>query len=130
MIGEFEKPVIDVPDLDEGAKFWSALTGFEIGERFDPLGKFLGLGRHKVDGHMSVRLLLQKVDHPITAGSTHLDFKVRDIAKAVSEVEAIGGRVKKPAAYYPDAHPDGPYLEWVVMQDPWGTPFCLVRWPI
>ena len=128
MIAFLEKPVIDVPDLEEGVRFWSALTGFEPGERFDPKGKFIGLGYHEVDGYRSVRLLLQLTDHPIVPGSTHLDFKVRDIAKAIAEIEAIGGRVKKTADYYPDKETG--YLEWAVMEDPWGTPFCLVRFPV
>lgn len=125
MIAFLEKPVVDVPDLEAGAKFWSALTGFEIGPEFDPHGKFIGLGRHAVDGTESVRLLLQKVDHPIVSGSTHLDFKVRNLTEAIAAVEKIGGRLKKKAASYPDE--EHPYLEWAVMQDPWGTPFCLVR---
>lgn len=128
MIATFEKPVIDVPDLAEGARFWSALTGFEPGERFDPKGKFLGLGSHEVEGNRSVQLLLQRVDHPIAPGSTHLDFKVKDVAKAISEIEAIGGRLKKSAAFYPDR--ESAYLEWAVMLDPWGTPFCIIRWPV
>ena len=128
MIAVFEKPVVDVPDIEEGIKFWSALTGFQPGERFDPKGKFVGLGLHEVDGNMSVQLLLQHTDGPIVPGSTHLDFKVPDVSKAIAEIEAIGGRVKKTADFYPDR--ETAYLEWAVMEDPWGTPFCILRWPV
>ena len=65
----------------------------------------------------SVRLLLQRVDHPIALGSTHLDFKVRDVTKAIAEIEAIGGKLRKSAAFYPNV--ENPDLEWAVMQDPW-----------
>lgn len=125
MIGALEKPVIDVPDLEAGARFWGALTGFAPRPAADPKGRFLGLGTHEVDGSPSVRLLLQKVDHPVSAGGVHLDFKVRDLSAAIAAVQAIGGTIKRPPSVYPD---DGaPYLEWAVMQDPWGTPFCLIR---
>ena len=74
-------------------------------------------GEHEVDGNISVRLLLQRVGHPIVSGSTHLDFKVRDASKAIAEIEAIGGKLRKSAAFYPNA--ENPDLEWAVMQDPW-----------
>ena len=122
-----EKPVVDVPDLDEGVRFWGRLTGFDV-SYVDTEGKFIGLGEHEVEGDVSVRLLLQLVDHPIASGSTHLDFKVKDVAKAIAEIEAIGGKLKKAAALYPDA--ERAKLEWAVMQDPWGTPFCILRWPV
>jgi len=127
VIASFEKPVVDVPDLEEGVRFWGTLTGLEV-SHVDSAGRFIGLGEHEVDGHVSVRLLLQRVDHPIASGSTHLDFKVRDVTKAIAEIEAIGGKLRKSAAFYPSA--ENPDLEWAVMQDPWGTPFCILRWPV
>jgi hypothetical protein len=127
MIAAFEKPVVDVPDLDEGVRFWGSLTGFDV-SYVDSEGKFIGLGEHEVEGDVSVRLLLQLVDHPIASGSMHLDFKVKNVAKAIAEIEAIGGKLKKAAALYPDA--ERAQLEWAVMQDPWGTPFCILRWPV
>ena len=127
MIASLEKPVVDVPNLEEGVRFWGTLTGFEV-SHVDSEGKFIGLGEHEVDGDISVRLLLQRVDHPIASGSTHLDFKVRDVTKAIAEIEAIGGKLRKSAAFYPNA--ENADLEWAVMQDPWGTPFCILRWPV
>ena len=128
MIGILEKPVIDVPDLEAGARFWSEVTGFHVRVPLDPHGRFLGLGEHIVDGGVCAQLLLQRVEHPITPGSTHLDFKVRELEAAIAAVEAIGGRVKKDRACYPDH--DRAYLSWAVMEDPWGTPFCLIEWLI
>ena len=46
-------------------------------------------------------LLLQRVDHLIVSGSTHLDFKVRDVSKAIAEIEAIGGKLRKSARLLP-----------------------------
>jgi Glyoxalase-like domain len=126
MIASFERPVVDVPDLEEGVRFWGTFTGFEV-PHVDSAGKFIGLGKHEIDGDISVRLLLQRVDHPIVSGSTHLDFKVRDVTKAIAEIEAIG-KLRKNAAFYPNA--ENPDLERAVMQDPWGAPFCILRWPV
>ena len=50
------------------------------------------------------------------------------MSKAIAEIEAIGGKLRKSAAFYPNA--ENPDLEWAVMQDPWGTPFCILRWPV
>jgi hypothetical protein len=47
---------------------------------------------------------------------------VRDVTKAIADIEAIGGKLRKNAAFYPNA--ENP------MQDPWGTPFCILRWPV
>ena len=49
MIAEFEKVVVDVPDLEKGREFWGALTGLEPGY-VDPTGKFMGLGKKTTNG--------------------------------------------------------------------------------
>ncbi len=122
------KPVVNVTDLDEGERFWSALSGLqpqgrhgdETGDRFAVLG----------DADEPLWVLLQKVPGGQTSwlGGTHLDLRVDDVADAVRRTEAIGGVTKMPPAFYPsDADP---YLEWAVMQDPFGNEFCLVKWPL
>lgn len=61
-------------------------------------------------------------------GGVHIDVRVEDVAKAVAEVEALGGSVARLPEFY---RPDGvDLLEWAVMRDPFGNPFCLVRWPL
>ena len=42
--------------------------------------------------------------------------------------EEIGGVTVKA----PDFDPPGgaPYLEWAIMQDPFGNQFCFVKWPL
>ena len=127
MIAEFEKVVVDVPDLEMGLKFWGELTGLAPGY-VDPAGKFMGLGKKTTAGVTNSVILLQHVEHLGSGGSTHIDLKVVDVAKAIPLIEALGGKLKKAPGYYPDKH--SPVLEWAVMQDPWGTPFCIIRSPV
>lgn len=49
-----------------------------------------------------------------------MDFRVDDVARAVTETDAIGGAVVKPR---------GTYVEWAVMNDPFGNELCVIRWP-
>jgi len=127
MIAEFEKVVVDVPDLERGLEFWGKLTGLEPGY-IDPAGKFMGLGKRTTNDVENSVILLQQVDHMGSGGSTHIDLKVDDVGAAIPKIEALGGKLKKPSAYYPDQH--SALLEWAVMQDPWGTPFCIIRSPV
>jgi predicted enzyme related to lactoylglutathione lyase len=127
MIAEFEKVVVDVPDLEKGREFWGALTGLEPGY-VDPTGKFMGLGKKTTNGVENSVILLQQVEHLGSGGSTHIDLKVNDVAAAIPKIEALGGKLKKAPGYYPDEQ--SALLEWAVMQDPWGTPFCIIRSPV
>jgi predicted enzyme related to lactoylglutathione lyase len=127
MIAEFEKVVVDVPDLERGLAFWGALTG--LAPRYvDPAGKFMGLGSKVTKGETNSVILLQLVDHMGSGGSTHIDLKVDDVAAAIPKIEALGGKLKKAPGFYPDK--ESALLEWAVMQDPWGTPFCIIRSPV
>ena len=70
MIAEFEKVVVDVPDLERGLAFWGALTG--LAPRYvDPAGKFMGLGSKVTKGETNSVILLQLVDH-MGSGGAHI----------------------------------------------------------
>ena len=58
MIAQFEKVVVDLPDLENGLRFWGALTGLERGY-VGPAGKFMGLGKRAIDGSTHSVILLQ-----------------------------------------------------------------------
>ena len=127
-IAKLWKPVVNVIDLDEGERFWSVLTGLS------PTGRH---GDENGDRYSSLEcndesqwLLLQLVprDQTFWIGGTHLDLRVDDVALAVRRTEEIGGVTVKAPAFYPAG--DAPYLEWAVMQDPFGNQFCFVRWPL
>ena len=131
-IAKLWKPVVNVCDLTEGERFWSALTGKtptgrhgdENGETYSTL-EDLELGEDADPNWM----LLQLVPRDQTAwiGGTHLDLRVDDVAVAVRRTEAIGGTTVKPPAFYPS---HDAYLEWAIMQDPFGNQFCFVKWPL
>ena len=130
-IATFRCTVIDVTDLAEGYRFWSAVTGLEIiGSPPDGWhGRFGYLGHRDPWKH---ELILQVVRDPKdqTANRVHIDLTpVEGIDPAIEQIVALGGRVKKPASLYPrpGSHGDEPpEIDWAVVQDPFGNEFCLV----
>jgi len=63
------------------------------------------------------------------ANRAHVDIGVRNVDTAISEIEAIGGKLKKEPSIYPRPHSyerERPSIDWAVMQDPFGNEFCLI----
>jgi hypothetical protein len=130
-IAKLWKPVVNVLDLAEGERFWSALTGLTpTGRHGDANGDTYAVLQDPDADVDAPWLLLQLVpeDQAAWLGGTHLDLRVEDVALAVSQAEGIGGVTVKPPAFYPSDQ--APYLEWAIMQDPNGNQFCFVRWPL
>ena len=126
-IGELRCHVIDVEDLRVGETFWSELTGKPI--IFSPWpDRFSYLGQAEPWRH-EVILQKTKTSKGEQANRTHIDIWVDDIDKAVAQIEAIGGQVKKPPSIFArphSKHDAKPIIDWAVMQDPFGNEFCLV----
>ena len=64
------------------------------------------------------------------ANRSHVDIWVGDVDRAIEQVEAIGGRLKRAPTIYPrpGSYPgEDPLLDWAVAQDPFGNEFCLIR---
>ena len=130
-IAKLWKPVVNVCDLDEGERFWSALTGLSPTGRHGDENDDQYAVLEDPDGEEdSAWLLLQLVprDQNSWIGGTHLDLRVDDVAVAVRRTQEIGGVVVKAPALYPPG--DAPYLEWAIVQDPFGNQFCFVKWPL
>ncbi len=112
-VGALYAIVIDVNDLETCAKFWSQVLGADILYQDE---KYLRLG-HKGE---RPTLLLQKVpERHEVKNRVHIDLDVSDLDAAVSRVLALGGRKLKKLSEYG--------IEWVVMADPDGNEFCLIK---
>jgi predicted enzyme related to lactoylglutathione lyase len=112
-IGAFYAMVIDVNDLEICGTFWSQLLG--VDELFQD-DHYLRLGRQ---GERPT-LLLQKVSEPHQGKNrVHIDLDVTDLEASVKRVQELGGRRLQAVSEYG--------IEWVVMADPSGNEFCLVK---
>jgi predicted enzyme related to lactoylglutathione lyase len=112
-VGALRAIVIDVNDMEKCAKFWSQVLGADIlfqNERYPRLGQ---------KGERST-LLLQKVpEQHKEKNRVHIDLDVPDLEAAVNRVQDLGGRKLRQLTEYG--------IEWVVMADPDGNEFCLVK---
>ncbi len=126
-IGTLRCHVIDVDDLTTAESFWSEVTGLPvIGSNWT--GRFSYLGQPDPWRH-EVILQLATTPKGERANRSHVDIWVRDIDRAIPEIEALGGRVKKEPSIYPRPGSfagELPVIDWAVMQDPFGNEFCLV----
>jgi len=128
-IARLWKPVINVTDLDEGERFWSAVSGLTPRGRHGQSSEFSVLDTDD-DSDEAAWILLQRVPtgQASVHSGTHLDFRVSNVESAARQIEDIGGAVVKPPAMYPDE--GEPMLEWAVVKDPFGNEFCIIRWPL
>jgi predicted enzyme related to lactoylglutathione lyase len=105
---------IDVNDLETCAKFWSQVLGADILYQNE---RYLRLG-HKGE---RPTLLLQKVpERHNEKNRVHIDLDVPDLDAAVSRVQDLGGHKIRQVSEFG--------IRWVVMADPDGNEFCLVKY--
>ena len=79
-IAKFWKPVINVTDLAEGERFWSAVMGVSPKGRH---GQFSVLDSDSAaDGDAWLLLQLVPEGQVSAHAGTHLDFRVDDVAEA------------------------------------------------
>ena len=109
---------LDCADLDLVGGFWSAALDLPDRERE---GDYLLL--RAVDNRSGVRgFTLQRVPEPKTVKNRmHFDVVVDDVESEVGRLRELGasiiGRESEPSPY-----------EAVVMADPEGNEFCVIRW--
>ncbi len=112
-VGALYAIVIDVNDLDTCARFWSQVLGTDILYQDE---RYLRLG-HKGE---RPSVLLQKVpERHKEKNRVHIDLDVPDLEVAVSRVQDLGGHKLRQLCEYG--------IQWVVMADPDGNEFCLVK---
>lgn len=126
-VGWIRCVVIDVTDLGVAEAFWSEVTGLPV-IASNYTGRFSYLGQPDPWKH---EMILQLVREPkgAAANRCHIDIGVHDIDRAIEEIVAIGGAVKKRPSIYPrpGSFPGmRPVIDWAVMTDPFGNEFCLV----
>jgi predicted enzyme related to lactoylglutathione lyase len=109
--------VIDVPDLDHGVWFWSAVlnaTEEPLPEQSRHVYRQLRLPDSEI------RILLQKTnDAKASKERMHLDLEADDIEAEVSRLEALG-------ATRWDRQAERGFEFWV-LRDPWGNEFCVLQ---
>jgi catechol 2,3-dioxygenase-like lactoylglutathione lyase family enzyme len=123
-IGKFRCIVMNVTDLQRGEEFWTAVTGLPV--LFSRVGYptlYSGLG--ETSSH-SILLQLVPEDNPRPTNNSHLDLTVDDVDVAVEQALVLGATLYRPKGTYPIGS-ETPYLEWAVMNDPFGNAFCLIK---
>jgi predicted enzyme related to lactoylglutathione lyase len=127
-IGRLQCHVIDVNDLAVAEAFWSEVTGLAVIPSVFP-GRYSYLGQADPWRHEVILHLVRTKKGP-EPNRSHVDIWVRDVDRAIEQVEAIGGRLKRSPTIYPrpGSYPgEEPRLDWAVAQDPFGNEFCLIR---
>lgn len=82
--------VIDVPDPDQGAAFWSAALG-AVEEPLPEISS--GIYRHLRLPDSEIRILLQKTNDPkVSKERMHLDLETDDVEAEVKRLEALGAK--------------------------------------
>lgn len=119
-VGEIRSFVVDVNDLGEGERFWTAVLGLEV-EFSAWEGQFSRIGR-KGSGSILLQLVPEKKTD--LKNRAHIDLTVENVERAINEVLGLGGSVIKEPAIFSETDP---LLEWAVMADPSGNEFCLIR---
>jgi predicted enzyme related to lactoylglutathione lyase len=111
----FETLTIDCDDHLAVARFWEAALGWEIAETDDE-----GTVLRPPSGVEATELLFLRVpDRKAGKNRLHLDLRPDDQAAEVARLEALG-------AHRVDIG-QGPDVTWVVLADPEGNEFCVLR---
>jgi predicted enzyme related to lactoylglutathione lyase len=127
-IGRLRCHVIDVDDLAVAEAFWSEVTGLAVIPSVFP-GRYSYLGQADPWSHEVILHLVRTPKGP-DANRSHVDIWVSDVDRAIAQVQAIGGTLKRAPSIYPrpGSYPgEPPVIDWAVAQDPFGNEFCLIR---
>jgi predicted enzyme related to lactoylglutathione lyase len=104
------------------AKFWAEVLGWSVGEDGDDIGWWIEreLNDPKNTGFPDI-LFLKVPDSKVVKNRLHLDLRPDDQALEVERLEKLGA---KKIEIGQSTDPD---TTWVVMADPEGNEFCVLR---
>lgn len=123
-IGKFRCVVMNVTDLERGERFWTEVTGLPL--QFSAVGDPTPYSRlGDVKSHSILLQLVPEV-HLGRVNNGHLDITVENVDVAVEQAQALGAKLCREKGSYP-LNSATPYLEWAVMDDPFGNTFCLIK---
>lgn len=117
---------IDVNDLEEAVRFYTAAAGLKVGRRFGTAGvELLGSDAPiylllKAAGTAPSETTAQRRMYERHWTPVHLDFVVEDIDKAVEGASAAGARLEKPIS-------TSRWGKLALMADPFGHGLCFVQ---
>lgn len=109
-----EWAIIDCEDLHRMSAFWQAALDFEI-ERVGPSGGHLLVAKDGSGGRLG---LIPTPDSKLTKNRVHLDLRPDDQDEEVRRLESLGAT---------RADVGQRDVTWVVMADPEGNEFCVLR---
>ena len=111
-VGRLEVIVLDVNDLTRSTDFWSKVLGGTVEPGVGP--QYM-----RIKQPSAPTLILQVVpERKVVKNRAHVDITVEDIDRAITLVEALGGRWLRTV--------EEPRDRFAVMADPEGNEFCLV----
>jgi catechol 2,3-dioxygenase-like lactoylglutathione lyase family enzyme len=116
--------MIDCPDPERLAAFWTEVLGVEVEDRLGDPAQFVYLAPVQPGG---IHLYFQRVPEPkVVKNRVHLDVYADDVELALSRIESLGGRRRDEQPF----HDVNDEAHWWRMADPEGNEFCLVfDWP-
>ncbi len=111
-IGTLGYIIINTTASEKSAKFWSVVTGRELGDVSSP---YTDLSPTSDEG--GVTISVQQVPDKESLGM-HIDIVVDDIDEAIQQITALGGGLVEEKT-------EGNW-RWAIVRDPDGNTFCLV----
>ena len=112
----FREVVIDCADPRALALFWAAATGYEVDSDLEDWASVVG------EGDRDIRIGFQKVpEGKVVKNRVHVDLAAADEEAEARRIEALGA-----TRLWVSDDADDPF---VVLADPEGNEFCVVRTP-
>ncbi|MGH2590804.1 MAG: VOC family protein [Actinomycetota bacterium] len=114
MTVRFREVVIDCADPPSLARFWAAVTGYDVGPGDEEWASIEG------EGDREIVIGFQKVpEGKVVKNRVHVDLAAPDEEAEARRIEALGA-----TRLWVSEDPEDPF---VVLADPEGNEFCVVR---